>query len=158
MKEHASPFSARIGVLAGALLVTLLPACGDNQDDAGARDLLSKVRADEYRSWQRAPGYETRRPTNAPHGDSVDIYVNDVVAGALARAEPLPSFPQGSIIVKDGWDASDLEIVAIMEKRSEGWFWAEYDSDGDPDYSGRPDVCIDCHQDGSDYVLSFQLQ
>jgi hypothetical protein len=157
MKEPASPFSARTGVLAGALLITSLPACGDNQDDAGARDLLSKVRADEYRSWQRAPGYETRRPTNAPHGDSVDIYVNEVIAGALALAEPLPVWPQGSIIVKDGWDASDLEIVAIMEKRSDGWFWAEYDSDGDPDYSGRPEVCTDCHEDGSDYVLSFQL-
>jgi hypothetical protein len=30
------------------------------------------------------------------------------------------------------------------------WFWAEYDDDGDPDYSGRPDVCVDCHCDGSD--------
>lgn len=26
-----------------------------------------------------------------------------------------------------GFDGGDLELIAIMNKRVEGWFWAEYD-------------------------------
>jgi hypothetical protein len=140
--------------LALALTAT---ACGDNQDDAGARDLLSRVKADQYRTWDRAPGWASRRASSAPHSDDVDIYVNDIVAEVLAIAEPAETWPEGSIIVKDGFDGSDLEIIAVMEKRSDGWFWAEYDSEGDPDYSGHPDICIDCHKSGSDGVRAFGL-
>ena len=135
--------------------LALLIGCGDNQDDAGARDLLSRVRADSYREWQRAPGYEQRRDSNAPHGGAVDIYVNDVVATTLADGAPLDEWPVGSIIAKDGFDGAALELIALMEKRSDGWFWAEYDADGAPAYSGRRDICIDCHQSGDDYVRAF---
>jgi hypothetical protein len=135
----------------------VLTGCGDNQDDAGARRLLAKVREDAYRTWERAPGWPSRRSSNAPHGDAVDIYINDTIHEALLVGAALTRWPEGSIVVKDGWDGSDLELIAIMEKRSEGWYWAEFDDDGDPDYSGHPDVCIDCHRDGSDYVQSFRL-
>lgn len=141
----------------GLALTALLVACGDNQDDAGARALLERVRAEEYRSWDRAPGYERRRESDAPHSDAVDIYVNDLVAEVLALGEPTERWPEGAIIVKDGFDGSKLEIIAIMEKRSGGWYWAEYDDDGDPDYSGKPDVCTDCHDGGSDFVRAFAL-
>jgi hypothetical protein len=131
--------------------------CGDNQDDAGAQGLLAKVRAERYTSWDRAPGHEQRRSTDAPHSNAVDIYVNDRVAEVLALGEPTLAWPEQSIIVKEGYDGSDLELIAVMEKRADGWFWAEYDDDGDPDYSGRPDICIDCHRSGSDYVRAFRL-
>jgi hypothetical protein len=144
----------RLLVALGSLI---LAACGDNQDDAGARDLLTRVQADQYRTWDRAPGWESRRASGAPHSDDVDIYVNDIVAEVLALAEPIESWPEGSIIAKDGFDGSDLEIIALMEKRSDGWFWAEYDSEGEPDYSGHPDICIDCHKSGSDGVRAFSL-
>ena len=137
------------------MLATLLVACGDNQDDEGARDLLARVRDAEYRTWDRAPGWEQRRPSAAPHSDDVDIYVNDRVAEVLALQEAPRAWPEGSIIVKDGFDGSELEIIAVMEKRRDGWFWAEYDSAGNPDYSGRPDICIDCHASGSDGVRAF---
>lgn len=142
-----------------ALCAALLSisACGDNQDDAGARRLLADVRDEGYRNWERAPGWPSRKPTSAPHAEEVDIYVNEVVSDVLAIGEATTRWPEGSIIVKDGWDDGDLELIAIMEKRGDGWFWAEYDDDGDPDYSGRPDVCIDCHRDGSDYVRAFRL-
>jgi hypothetical protein len=140
-----------------AFSVTLLGGCGDNQDDAGARRLLSRVREERYRGWERAPGWPTRRTSNAPHGDAVDIYINDTIHEALVLGEPLTRWPLGSIVVKDGWDGSDLELIAIMEKRDDGWYWAEFDDDGDPDYSGHPDACIDCHRDGSDYAQSFRL-
>lgn len=149
---HEFPF--RLSVIAGVLLAV---GCGDNQDDAGARALLARVRADVYRTWDRAPGYEERRESSAPHSDAVDIYVNDRVAEVLALAEPAELWLEGSIIVKDGFSGSSLELIAIMEKRADGWFWAEYDDDGDPDYSGHPDICIDCHRVGSDYVRAFAL-
>jgi hypothetical protein len=147
--------SLRYYAISGLFFV--VSGCGDNQDEAGARDLLQKIEANRYRTWERAPGYETRRPSNAPHSEAVDIYMNDLVSEVLALAEPLASWPVGSIIAKDGFDGSDLELIAVMEKRTDGWFWAEYDSDRDPLYSGRPDVCIDCHESGSDYVRAFRL-
>jgi hypothetical protein len=115
------------------------------------------VRAENYRSWDRAPGYETRRESRAPHSDAVDIYVNDRIAEVLALEEPRDTWPEGSLIVKDGFAGSDLEIIAVMEKRTDGWYWAEYDSDGDPGYSGHPELCTDCHRSGSDYVRAFGL-
>jgi hypothetical protein len=157
MKPRSLKDFALVSLVAPVLLVGSLGGCGDNQDDAGARRLLERVRAEKYRSWERAPGWASRRATSAPHADTVDIYVNDVVVEALVTAEPLSRWPEDSIIVKDGWDGSELELIAIMEKRGDGWFWAEFDDDGDPDYSGRPDVCIDCHRDGNDYVRAFRL-
>jgi len=139
-----------------AVAVTLLSAsCGDNQEDA--RALLARVQADSYRTWDRAPGYEVRRESNAPHSDAVDIYVNDRVAEVLALAEPAAVWPEGAIIVKDGFSGSSLELIAIMEKRADGWYWAEYDDAGEPDYSGHPEICTDCHRRGSDYVRAFEL-
>lgn len=148
-------------VARGALVFVCLPlvlgACGDNQDEAGARALLADVRAQGYRAWERAPGFPARAVSNAPHGDEVDIYVNVVIADALAAAEPLGAWPLGSIVVKDGWDDSELVRIAVMQKRSEGWFWAEYDGQGDPSYSGHPELCTDCHRRGSDFVRAFSL-
>lgn len=138
------------------MAVTLLvAACGDNQEDA--RALLARVRADGYRTWDRAPGYEARRESDAPHSDAVDIYLNDRVAEVLALAKPQKAWPEGSVIVKDGFSGSSLALIAIIEKRGDGWYWAEYDAAGDPDYSGHPQLCIDCHQRGSDYVRAFAL-
>jgi len=143
--------------LAFICLTALALGCGDNQDDPGARDLLARVKADRYRSWDRAPGYEKRRDSNAPHSNAVDIYVNDIVAEVLALSAHDGAWPVGSIIAKDGFDGGDLEITALMEKREDGWFWAEYDDEGNPDYSGHPDICINCHQSGSDFVRAFRL-
>jgi hypothetical protein len=142
---------ALLSLLAGCLAL----ACGDNQDEAGARKLLAS--AEGYRNWDRAPGWPGRTESDAPHGGSVDIYINQVIADVLAVGEPLTQWPLGSVIAKDGWDGSDLELIAMMEKRSDGWFYAEFDADRDPLYSGHPDVCIDCHARGSDYVRAFRL-
>jgi hypothetical protein len=123
----------------------------------GARDLLADIRAQGYRGWARAPGWPARAASDGPHGGEVDIYVNAVVSEALAAGEPKGAWPLGALIAKDGWDGADLAHIAVMQKRSDGWFWAEYDGAGDPAYSGHPEVCTDCHHRGSDYVLSFRL-
>jgi hypothetical protein len=133
-------------------------SCGDDQDPEGAKDLLQSVRDDDYTSWARAPGYEGREPSSAPHGDQVEIFMNDVVEQALAAGDALSEWPVGSVIAKDGYtDDGELELIAIMEKRDDGWYWAEYDGEGESIYSGKPSVCIDCHASGSDYVRAFSL-
>ena len=131
-------------------------ACGDDQDPEGAAELWNRIHAEKYSSWARAPGFEQRRASAAAHGNAVDIYVNRVVVEALAGS-PLAAWPKGSLIVKDGFDDADFELVAAMEKRDDGWFWAEWDNEGDAMYSGRPSLCIDCHASGSDLVRAFAL-
>lgn len=141
----------------GALL--LGTGCGgddDNQDPEGAKRLFAEIREQDYRSWMRAPGYEERQTSAAPHGGEVDIYVNELVVGALG-GQPAAAWPEGSIVAKDGWNGMRLHIVAIMQKRSDGWFWAELDAAGEPLYSGQPSVCIECHSSGSDSVRAFDL-
>lgn len=138
------------------LLFALLSACGDNQDPEGADAFWTSLKSDDYHAWAAAPGYATRQPTNAPHGDSVLIYVNDVVAGALAGG-PIAAWPEGSRIVKDAYDGDAVTAVAAMEKRTSGWYWAEWSAEGDAKYSGSPDLCTGCHGSGGDFVRAFAL-
>jgi hypothetical protein len=139
------------------LLATSALGCGDDQDPGGAATLWNRIHAENYRTWSRAPGYPTRRESDAPHSDAVDIYVNPVVASALAAGRPLAAWPVGSLIVKDGYSGSTHEIVAAMERRADGWYWAEWRASGSSIYSGRPSLCIDCHAAGSDGVRAFAL-
>jgi len=122
---------------------------------APSGDLLEQVRAQDYLSWQRAPGYETRQTSAGPHGGAVDIYVNATVSEALTSAG-LTQWPVGSVIVKDGFSGDELGLTAIMEKRAEGWIWAEYYS-GDRKYDGPVSVCTSCHESGDDYVRAFRF-
>jgi hypothetical protein len=149
--------AARRAPAAPLLALIALAGCGDNQDPAGARELWRRIHAEDYRSWQRAPGFETAQRSQAAHGNRVAIYVNETVADALAGDQTLDAWPEGSLIVKDGFDDSDLELVAAMEKRADGWFWAEYDDEGDASYSGEPELCTDCHASGQDDVRAFSL-
>jgi hypothetical protein len=137
-------------------LVVVLAGCR-NMDEAGAEALWDEVHAAEYRAWERAPGWPERVPSGAPHGEDVDIYVNDVVVEALASETALTEWPVGSIIVKDGWVGEDLKLVAIMEKREGEWFFAEYGAEGSVDFSGQPGICTRCHDAGADYVRAFGL-
>lgn len=149
----------RNGVLAAVALAALLDGagCGDDQRPQAAAELWDRIHADGYRQWARAPGYEARRSSDAPHGGAVDIYVNDVVAKALAAEGSLAAWPEGSLVVKDGFDGDSFELVAAMEKRDGSWFWAEYDSEGSASHSGGPSVCTDCHASGADFVRAFSL-
>lgn len=136
-------------------VLVLLAACRQNDDPASAEELLAAVQADDYRGWARAPGYAERTPSNAPHSDQVEIFVNDVVEAALAEGAG-GEWPVGSIIAKDGYtDDGELALTALMEKREGGWFWAEYDEEGTALYSGSPTICTDCHESGADYVRAF---
>lgn len=137
------------------LAVVALAACR-NQDEAGAEALWDEVHDADYQAtWARAPGFPGRTPSSASHGDFVDIYINDVLVEALASGEKLTAWPEGSVIVKDGFTGEHPRLVAIMEKREGGWFWAEYEPTGEVDFSGEPRVCTKCHDAGADYVRAF---
>lgn len=143
-------------------LLAPLFACGANSE---ANDLLDQIQADDYRStYARAPGWENpRQPADGgPHGSFIDIYVNDVVVDALEAGGPLEAWPEGSLIVKDGFsdaEGQNLRFVTLMEKRSGGdWFWAEFNSDLEIDFAGLNEgVCVSCHDAGADGVLAFDL-
>ena len=148
------------GLLAGLLAGILLVACGDAGpvDATGGRALLERVQTDDYRTWQRAPGWATRAPSIAGgHGGQLDIYVNDVVASVLDRGEHVSELRAGSTIVKDVWDGMTLHAIAIMDKRQDGWYWAEFDAKSAVSASGHPQGCITCHERGDDFVRAFVL-
>lgn len=121
------------------------------------------LQADDYRqTYARAPGWEEPRMESfGPHGEVVDIYINDVLEDAL-DSEGLEQWPEGSIIVKDGWEDAEgesLRFIAVMKKRGDGtWFWAEYDSDENVYVAGEDDeTCTGCHSSGEDQVRAFPL-
>lgn len=147
--------SAAVSLFLVAAVSSLL-GCRQNDDPSGASELLARVQEAGYQEWSRAPGYPGREASSAPHGDEVEIFVNDVVEEALGE-DALGAWPEGAIIVKDGYSGGQLELIAIAEKRASGWFWAEYDGTGEVLYSGAPDVCVDCHASGDDYVRAFSL-
>lgn len=158
MKSHFSLLRISTIAIAIALCTSALSGCGDNQDPEGSRALWEELQALNYRDFDRAPGYETRRSSNAPHGDEVDIYVNSIVSEVLSASTSIDAWPEGSLIIKEGFDEDgDQELVAVMQKRSNGWYWAEYFdlSGGEAKFSGQPDVCTNCHRSGDDFVLAF---
>lgn len=143
------------------ILATLtLLACGDAEEPDEAIALYDRIHAEDYRSFAHAPGYDTTQPSNTAHSDQVDIYVNEVVATALEAGEPLEAWPIGSLIVKDGFsDDGEHALIAAIDKRDDGWFWAEWTdpADAEAKFSGSPEICTDCHTPGSDFVRAFTL-
>jgi hypothetical protein len=102
-----------------------LPCCAQRDE---AQELRQQLEDDDYRrSYARAPGWDAERQPSegGPHGDFVDIYVNDVVEQAFASGEALDAWPEGSIIVKDGWssdgDASLLPCSPMSTWRRRGF-------------------------------------
>ncbi len=130
--------------------------CGDDQNPERARALWERLQEEDYRSWSRAPGFESPRPSRAAHDDRVVVYVNDVVSEAL-RAERLSAWPEGSIIVKEGLDGDEVTQVAAMTKEAGGWFWVEWTPEGDSLFSGEPEICLGCHRSGDDWVRAVHL-
>ena len=83
------------------LAAAALAGCSDNQDPDGADAFWSAIHAAKYTEFARAPGYATRQPTSAPHGDEVVICAKysgkpaicadcHASGGDFVRAFPLP--------------------------------------------------------------------
>jgi hypothetical protein len=147
------------GVVVLALVLPVV-GCRQNDDPEGARALFQKA---ESSALVRAPGYPGRTPSFTAHSKEVEIWVNEPIAKALAGPDPISAWPIGSLVRKEGFSGDKRTLVALMEKRADGWYWAETDGDGESLTSasdGKPSVCVDCHGNRakySDWVYSFEL-
>jgi hypothetical protein len=148
----------RLGpLLASGAAAFLLASCTDNQVPEQADSFLAQLRAAKYEGWRRPTNYPVRTKSNAPHGDEVDMFVNPVMQKAIDEGKPLSQWPVGAIIAKNGYSGGELDLIAAMEKRADGWFWVEYNGSGKALYSGKPSLCIDCHKSAADSVFSVSL-
>ena len=147
-----------------AVCLVLVAGCGEEASSPEADRIRDQLYAADYaRTFARAPGWESPRQPEAggAHGPFIDIYINDVVGDALASEEALDRWPDGALIVKDGWNDAQGEehlFFAFMERRPEGWFWGEYRGDGSLVAAGVGDPrCANCHSAGQDSVFAFGL-
>jgi hypothetical protein len=98
--------------------------------------------------------------SNTAHSDTVDIFVNETLARAERGSEAITTWPDGSIIVKDGYAGSSKAIVAVMEKSQGSWFFAEYDGSGNILFSGAAKICLDCHsarENVADWLFTMEF-
>jgi len=141
-------------------LVLVCVGCDKNHEPEKAAELWERIHAEKYQDFARAPGYETRQPSNTSHSDFSEIFINQILVDALASETALEIWPEGSLIVKDGYNSSgEHSLIAVMEKQDGEWFFAEYLDlpSSEAKFSGRPAVCVDCHALGSDSVHAFPL-
>lgn len=106
------------------------------------------------------------------HNPYFRVRFNSIAQAALTDNGKLPaggSFPDGSLIVKELYDApgGSLQLLAIMEKTSSnsasgnGYLWAEFDQDGKAVFSTskKGNGCISCHSNSGNRDLArlFEL-
>ncbi|MBX3231114.1 MAG: cytochrome P460 family protein [Labilithrix sp.] len=145
-----------------AIAALALGGCGQNDDPAGADDLYARVTSGAgFRSWRRAPAFPERRPSFTSHSDAVDVFVDPNMSAALDGPDIVRSWPAGSIVVKESFSSDTTTLIAAMEKKPDGsWFWAEWDASGKVLFSGKPKVCVECHDNRarySDWVYSIEF-
>jgi Cytochrome P460 len=112
---------------------------------AGLGDLPQNIQA--FAKWQKL--VTTGLPTDGPHaGKNKVVYGNSIAAKAWKGSEPLPL---GSLVVKTVGLASKPTLVALMEKRQDGWYYAEWLPNNKGGYNlafggpGKQALCVDCH-------------
>jgi len=105
---------------------------------------------------------------SSPHGP-FKLKFNEKVMSQLGSDGKLPegaTFKKGSLIVKEVYSGSTLQLIAVMKKddskySGEGWLWAEYKPDGTAAYniSDKGNSCIACHSTSMnrDLTKSFDL-
>ncbi|WP_084542162.1 cytochrome P460 family protein [Calidithermus chliarophilus] len=127
----------RRGLSSGALLLALALAAGLNGVPA---------KYAEYAKWEIVA--DKGLPTGGPHaGQQKVVYANPVAAREWKGGKALPL---GSIVVKTTGPASAPTLIAVMEKRAEGWYYEEYLPEagkyvlkfGGP---GKQQLCVGCH-------------
>ena len=123
-----------------------------------AAKFWQRLQAEHYDSeWAFGPGFDKPQPGTGPHGDTVQIYVNPTMDEAL-HTKGLKAWPEGSWIAKNGFSNGALHLIPVMEKRSDGWYFAEYKPDGTTVAAGLKEAsCVSCHQSGDDFVRSFRF-
>lgn len=147
------------------LFVMVLSSCGwDNQAPEEAALLWQQLQRADYRSWQPVKGFATPQLAQQPYDNPFDarplkvtIYMNQVAQQAASSGKSQRTWPTGSVFVKDGFQGEDHRAVVVMEKRKDGWFYAQWEPDGTATHSGAPDGCVSCHTKASDSDYTFTI-
>jgi hypothetical protein len=112
---------------------------------AGLADLPVNIQG--FAKWQKV--VTSGLPTDGPHaGKTKVVYGNAIAAKAWKGTAPLPL---GSLVVKTTGPANKPMLVALMEKRQDGWYYAEYLPNSKGGYNlafggpGKQALCVDCH-------------
>lgn len=118
-------------------------------------------------NWATWPGTEPLYEGREPHGALLTTYVNAAAEEAVPamRAGTLEAMPLGAVIVKENYRPdSTLTAVTVMfkarryDQEHDDWFWMKRLADGTTETSGRVRSCIDCHEDGTDYLMAEDLE
>jgi hypothetical protein len=95
--------------------------------------------------------------TGGPHsGQNKQVFANKIAAIAWKKTGALPI---GSIVIKTGGKISSPNFVAVMYKRSSGWYYEEYFpkngkySIGAGGANGQA-LCKDCHAGAKDELFT----
>lgn len=116
--------------------------------------------------WARWPGTEPFYEGREPHGMLLTTYVNDAARDAIPamRMGTADAMPLGAVIVKENYQPdSTLVAITVMYKargydaEHADWFWLKRLADGATEASGRVQSCVDCHEDGLDYLMSADV-
>ena len=100
----------------------------------------------EYPRWEIVA--DKGLPTGGPHaGQQKVVYANPVAAREWKSGKALPV---GSIVVKTAGPADVPTLIAVMEKRAEGWYYEEYLPEGGKYVlkfggPGKQQLCVGCH-------------
>jgi hypothetical protein len=97
------------------------------------------------------------KDTGGAHtGQNKQVFANKIAAAAWKKAGKLPV---GSVVIKTGGKVSSPAFIAVMYKRSSGWYYEEYFPKGGR-YSigaggkGGQALCKDCHLGGTDELFT----
>jgi len=126
-------------------------------DEQEPESLLDEITGANYQQWAPAPGYESRVAAKGPHGDEVQILLDPTAAEGLAGGGD--RWPQDSVIAKDVYQDGELIQIAAMKKTAEGWYWGEWDAQGEQIAEGLAvEPCQGCHANGTDGTLGVVLR
>lgn len=148
--------------------IVIIQSCKKDKSDPDADSALySETTTAGYTYYQSGNLLSGVSPS--PHG-SFKLRFNATALAALDSTGELPagsSFPTGSIIVKEIFSASNINLLAVMKKdpsnsnAGSGWVWAEFNPDGSTAFSTgkKGDGCISCHSGtpNRDLTRTFDL-
>ena len=140
------------------------PETGAAPEPTGEEIQAYVTEENDYKNWELWPGTGELDPGKGPHGDQITIYVSDSALSAIE--EQAGVMPEGSTVLKEGYDSEGELISVVVMHKVEGfdpeyndWFWLEYDADGEIKAEGRVLSCQNCHarQANNDYLFTGDL-
>lgn len=156
-------------LVAIGVCVLALIGCQSTPEDATPVSAI-----ESYESWtkvndQTLTGDETGTLGRRIHGGETgfrEVFANSVGAPVAAGEASLP-YPEGSVLVKETYQAADgekgeLADVTVMVKREAGydeingdWEWIVLNDSLEVQNQGRIDMCANCHAAAADIDFAF---